>query len=342
MGEGEGRVTIHRRALRKVRDLTVGDNTVILNAVQRHVMQHAMDPDPERAQDMLHPSEMAKWDWCWRADFYRLVHAPFDTRANSPSFTMENIFEEGHDIHRKWQGWLQDMGVLYGVYFCRECRERWWDTSPTMCPFCGTTRRPLYKEVPLLAEELRITGHSDGVIYKPNEQMRLLEIKSVSLGTLRFEAPDLYQRYQNNESIDNIWRDVKRPFPSHLRQGMLYLYLINRGPDGLHVPEIVYIYEWKPTQRVKEFVVKYNPRYVEKMIAGAEHVVAALDSGRAPRRPSWAADENHKICLGCGFRTHCWKLDDDAHQDDPTPVAIPIQRAKSAVRRRAFAVSGGH
>lgn len=334
-------MTVHRRALRKVRDLTVADNTVILNAVQRHVMQQAVLPDPERAEDMLHPSDMCKGDWCARADFYRIVKAPFDTKANSPSFVLENIFEEGHGIHRKWQRWLHEMGVLYGVFFCRACRERWWDTSPMDCPHCGSTRRPLYQEIPLVAEELRIIGHSDGGINKPNEPLRLLEVKSIGLNSLRFEAPDLWERYQNNETLDHIWMDVKRPFANHLRQGMLYLYLINRGKDGIYCPEIVFIYEFKPNQRVKEFVVKYNPRFVERMIAGAETVVAALDSGKAPRRPHWADDEHHKICLGCGFRTHCWKLDDEQHQADATPVPTPVRRAKPAVRRRALTKKAG-
>ena len=305
-------------------------------------MQQAMLPDPDRREGVLHPSDMSKWDWCWRADYYRMVNAPFDTRSTSPSFHMESVFEEGHGIHRKWQGWLHEMGVLYGVFFCRECKERWWETSPMTCPFCGSQRRPVYREVPLEAPELTIAGHSDGGIWKPGEPLRLLEVKSISLGTLRFEAPDLYQRYQNNEDLYTIWRDIKRPFAPHLRQGQLYLYLINRGAEGIHVPEIVYIYEWKPTQSVKEFVVKFNPRYVERMLAGAEMVTESLETGRAPKRPPWAVDEDAKTCAGCGFRTHCWKLDNAATNQDPAPQVTPIKRTTSARRRRALTVVSGH
>jgi len=331
--------TVHRRTLKKIKDLTVADSTVILNDVQRHVMARAVEPDLDRRSDILHPSEMAKASWCWRHDYYRIRGTPIDPSTSSPSFHMENVFEEGHGIHRKWQGWLHEMGVLYGVFFCTECHERWWDTAPMTCPHCGSLRMPRYREIPLEAPELCIAGHSDGGIYK-GDVLRLLEVKSLSLGTLRFEAPELYERYQNNESLDIIWRDIKRPFPSHLRQGAMYLWLINRGQQAIPVPEIVFIYEWKPTQQVKEFVVKYNPRNVERMIGGAEMVTEALQLRRPPKRPAWAVDEDVKNCHSCPYRKTCWKLVDGP---DPThaPPVIPVKRAASSVRRRALARTTG-
>jgi hypothetical protein len=331
--------TVHRRTLQKVKDLTVGDTTVILNSVQKHVMQRALEPDPDRRHDVLHPSDMSKPEWCWRADYYRIRGVPVDPKSASPSFFMETIFEEGHGIHRKWQGWLAEMGWLYGVWWCRECHERWWDTSPPSCPWCGNQRRPKYQEVPLEAPELWIAGKGDGLIAKPGEPLRLLEVKSISLGTLRFEAPTLWDMYNNNVPLVKIWQEIKRPFPSHARQGMTYMYLANRGASDLYVPEMVFLYEWKPTQAVKEFVVKFQPRYIERILAGAQMVTDALETGRAPKRPHWADDEDSKYCTSCPYRSTCWKLDDQRQREDAAPEerkAIPVKRAAANVRRRAF------
>lgn len=332
--------TVNKRALHKLRDLTVDDNTVILKSIQRHVMQRANEPDPDRRTDILHPSDMSKAEWCWRHDYYRIVNTPLDPKSSSPSFNMESIFEEGHGIHDKWQTWLHEMGWLYGVFQCRECHHRWWALAPMSCDNCGSQRRPKYREYPLAAEELNVAGHSDGGIIKPGEPLRLLEVKSLSIGTLRFEAPDLFQMYQDNVSLTQIWAKIQRPFPSHGRQGQMYLWLVNRL--GIPVGEIVFIYEWKPTQAVKEFVMKYNPKTIQRNLAAIEWVAEALEVERPPKRPHWAEDEDSRNCKSCVYRSTCWKLelDDDRANEDVAPPRAGVLKAKPAARRRALAVKG--
>src|SRR5215510_5840577 len=105
---------VSKRMLTEMRDLTVKDQSLVLGEIQKHVLRHSLDPDPERDRSFLHPSDMAKSDWCYRADFYRMTGAPESKEhVRNPSFRMENIFEEGHDIHHKWQTWLWEMGNLY-------------------------------------------------------------------------------------------------------------------------------------------------------------------------------------------------------------------------------------
>ena len=57
----------------------------------------------------------------------------------NPSFTMNNIFAEGHTIHGKYQDWLWEMGVLYGRWLCLSCHHKWDDTSPRECPSVAVT-----------------------------------------------------------------------------------------------------------------------------------------------------------------------------------------------------------
>lgn len=333
-------MSVSKRVLIETRNLTVGDGTVILSDVRKHVLRQSQEPDIERASDILHPSDMAKGDWCWRHDYYRIRGYPVDPKSQNPSFHMENVFEEGHEIHHKWQRWLWEMGTLYGVFYCQLCEQSWWDRSPKQCFYCNAPLRFLrYHEIPLYADHLHMGGKSDGGLMIEDQPFRLLEIKSVSLGTLRFEAPELYERYENNESLDKLWMEINRPFPSHVRQGLLYLYMAIRGSNSdIPVPhEMVFIYEWKPRQLVKEFVVAYSPRWVERMLSGAQMVTDALDIGRPPPRPSWAQDEQVRICRSCPYRALCWKLNhEQQHPSHPTPVATPVKRAAANVRRRAL------
>jgi hypothetical protein len=339
--DGEGRLderTISARVLKEVRNLTIASNTVVLADIQKHVLRKALEPDYERDLSMLHPSEMCKSDWCWRADFYRIQGVERDPKALNPSFRLENVWTEGHDIHHKYQSWLWDMRVLYGVFYCARCDNKWWDVSPQECFYCDASREHLeFKELPLEAPHLRIGGHADGGLML--DPFRLLEIKSIGINSLRFDAPHLWDMYQRNETLDKIWMEINRPFPSHVRQGSLYLYMASRGWAEVPVPmSMVFIYEAKWNQQVKEFEVAYSPRWVEKMLAGAQMVVDAMEYGRPPQRPSWATDSQVAGCRSCPYRNRCWKIREHGQSDAPP---IPVKRAPVAVRRRALARKAG-
>lgn len=321
-----------------MRDLSVGNRNIILDDLKKHVLRQAVIPDEERDQTLLHPSEMCKPDWCYRADYYRLAGIPIDgTKSASPSFRLENVWIEGHTIHRKWQTWLWEMGVLYGVFECRQCQCRWWDRAPKECFYCGAVVEFLrYKEVPLTAPHLHLGGHADGGLwFDDSEPFRLLEVKSIGINSLRFDAPELYERYLNNETLDKIWMDIQRPFPVHVRQGALYLYMASLGVAEVPVPtEMIFLYEWKPNQDVKEFRVKLNDRLVERALEGAHLVTKALETLRPPPRPAWATDEQVSTCRGCKYRNTCWKIrNHDKHEAAQTPVI----KADAKLRRRALA-----
>ena len=141
----------------------------------------------------MHPSDMAKKDWCGRHDYYRIIGTPSEkTSQANPSFRMENVFAEGHAIHGKYQTWLWEMGVLVGDFACKDCGHRWGDISPTKCQFCLSESTAPLQGVPAAPQPLLIEGHADAAIHRLDG---LVEVKSIGMRTLAFEAPRLYQRY---------------------------------------------------------------------------------------------------------------------------------------------------
>ena len=322
-------------ALHRLKD-TYKSNDVILPALTRHVMRKQGD-DHSRARHVMHPSDMSHKDWCGRHDFYRILDTPLEkvSQAN-PSFRMGNVLAEGHSIHEKYQTWLWEMGNLFGDWGCDTCGNCWQALSPTLCPACGKSKLR-YLEVPLQNYKLHVAGHADGAVHNLNGYTGLIEIKSIGVGTLRFEAPRLYNRYEDGETLENIWWKIQRPFTTHIKQGQLYLWLAWPRYDS-----IVFIYESKFHQATKEFVVGYQPNLIAPLLDVVRGVSSALESGVPPARPDWVDGPSGKVCASCPYRRTCWSIEDDAAaEEDSAPQPVRVKRSRPAVRKRQLGSAAG-
>lgn len=298
----------------------------------------------DRRGDILHPSEMAKADWCPRASAYRLSNTPTSDPVNPIDFVLQNIFDEGHTIHAKWQGRLWDMGRLWGRFSCLSCGRRWKDTAPPECPHCGALRALLrYEEVPLSAEPTyRVAGFEDGADKVLNA---LVEVKSIGLGSLRVEDPALLSRYtvetlqgKKVYDLDALWRGLSSPLPTHIRQTQIYLHIANL--IGLPFDRVIFLYEFKANQQVKEFVVKYNPRWSEEIFASAQKVAQAVDGGTTlPRPVGFRLDR--KPCTTCPYKTMCWRNNEQDRDPATKATGVVVGGRERRVRHEQAAAGEG-
>lgn len=254
--------------------LDANKSTRLMGAVERHILTR---PLGERSTLVLHPSEMIAKDWCHRYATYLLLGG--ENLREKPNLRLQSIFDTGHGTHAKWQGYFAEMGVLYGRWECNSCGKI--NGVLTTEPFCedGHTRGFTYAEVPLRYENLRIAGHTDGWVKGLGEDC-LIEIKSIGAGTIRKEAPELLM--DNDNDLHKAWRNIRRPFRSHLLQGQMYLELAKRMYGDEAPNEIVFLYELKADQDYREFVVKANYEMVEKIFEAAELVVDFAEAGKLP------------------------------------------------------------
>jgi hypothetical protein len=244
--------------------------TRLVGDVERHLLSR---PPGDRRTDVLHPSEIIKKDWCRRASYFLLRgHQKIQER---PNLRLQSIFDEGHAIHAKWQNWFYEMGVLHGKFECVACEQITWGTSPDTCEHCGHKRLE-YAEVTLSDDALRIKGHTDGWIKGLGDDT-LIEIKSIGPGTIRAESPDLFEPGMDFMAA---WRNVRRPFRSHLLQGQMYLELMKRM--GHEVNEIVFLYELKADQDYKEFSVKADYELVRHIFDNCAKVITAVETNSEP------------------------------------------------------------
>lgn len=272
-------------------------DTMLIGPVQRMLLRNRPQESVEWRGDGLHPSELSKESFCPRQAVYRATGVAM-TEPSVEEFSPETllIFAEGHNIHDKWQNWWWDLGVLEGEFLCLNCDYRWWATAPEVCPDCTTQERwgIRYLEVPLRSEALCITSHADALV-----RGVIVEIKSVGAGTVRALHPQLYARYAAKEiTHEQLWSEIHKPFPEHLRQAMFYAWLHG-------VEDVRFLYEWKSTSQPKEFAVKLRMRTIQPMIDKAQSVVDALISDVVPDRP-WT-ENSATACQQCPYRSHCWR-----------------------------------
>ena len=318
---------IRDTALKRLKGTFKSSSGILLPKIERHVMRSLRD-DPERAVEIMHPSDMCKPDWCGRHDFYRITGATPERKSQAnPSFRMTNVFAEGHAIHGKYQQWMWDMGILLGDFRCKECGHRWFDKSPTECQFCKSERLE-YKEYPLRHERYMIGGHADAGVQTTGLRA-LVEIKSIGIRTLAFEAPRLYNMYLDGTKPEDIWMMINHPFGSHMRQAQLYMWMAWPVYE-----QMVFIYESKFHQQTKEFVVEYNKGLIAPVLAIAKEVSAGVRAGIAPDRPDWATDPVVKVCRSCVYRNKCWGITNAKQEKAAT--TIRVKRAAPSKRRRGL------
>lgn len=289
---------------------------IVIPEVKKVLLDRKRQDDEVTAHrhNVIYPSEMAKNDWCPRATYYRMTsgHLP----KSQSSFTLENVFNEGNMIHNKWQGWMSATGLLWGDWRCSRCAEYVKDSLKPDAYFSGscvgaswvkldlpralTHGGPVidkvpevkefahdwkYKEVTLRSTTLPVSGHADGAFV---EHDILVELKSLGVGSLRMEAPNLLKQHTHVSKttsksildIDGIWKDFHRPLSGHIRQGNIYLWMCKE--NGLPFDRISIVYEFKSNQQAKEFVVPYSEDIVAPLLEKAQGIVESIQKGIAP------------------------------------------------------------
>lgn len=268
-------VTRPSNTLKKIVDVGKKETRVV-GSVERWIL--ARPADNSRATDVIHPSAMIKPDWCHRAEYYHLQGAEPAPPKYRQSMKTHLTFEEGHRIHARWQNWFQGMGRLYGKFECVNCRVVVWETSPTLCTGCSSTKFK-YKEVPVSSPEHGISGHADGWLKNFGDDL-LLEIKSVGEGTFAWEDRMGWQA--QGEDFKKAWANLKSPFYTHIMQAQVYMKLLELMDPDNHPKEAVFIYESKPTQEVKEFVMPKSDFGVTPLFEAATMIMQAIDKQQPP------------------------------------------------------------
>lgn len=269
---------------------------VLLPAVKKNMLAKS-EAVSDRRWDIIHPSELShQKDFCPRAVYMRITEGP--VKGEKFDFVRDNIFDEGHSIHAKWQERLRQATPLFGNWSCDICAT--WKSATVEPhhldrPDCANPAGHLwrYQEITLDAEDSALlVGHADGGAWST-----LAEIKSVGEGSVRIEAPEIF--YAAEGDLKQLWRDITRPFKTHVNQVDIYLWISQQM--GYPFTSAEFIYESKWNQQVKTFTIEYSEERSMKLVDQAVAIKYAVERGVEPacRFPGLDPDTGKPRCGNC-------------------------------------------
>lgn len=268
--------------------------------------------DNDRAFNVNAPSQIAV---CKRARYYSRTGEGTKT---SYSARTQRIFDNGTYFHERTQKYMLDSGIL------------------------------LLDEVPVLSEEYNIQGHTDGIL-DLGDEYAILELKSINdnqySGLRSGEKPEhtlqglvyvycieshrkfLREKYKN-KLLFKLSRSKRakeyEQYYQHLKGGSKHTKEEKIAFQvGLHlrlddlvftcekpITKVIFLYENKNTQDLKEFVVDSttpeNQEKIAEILEGCSYVNECVETGTVP--PREATRKSDSICRFCSYKDECWVL----------------------------------
>ena len=268
--------------------------------------------DNDRAFNVNAPSQIAV---CKRARYYART---WEGTKTSYSARTQRIFDNGTYFHERTQKYMLDSGIL------------------------------LLDEVPVLSEEYNIQGHTDGIL-DLGDEYAILELKSINdnqySGLRSGEKPEhtlqglvyvycieshrkfLREKYKN-KLLFKLSRSKRakeyEQYYQHLKGGSKHTKEEKIAFQvGLHlrlddlvftcekpITKVIFLYENKNTQDLKEFVVDSttpeNQEKIAEILEGCSYVNDCVETGTVP--PREATRKSDSICRFCSYKDECWVL----------------------------------
>lgn len=277
--------------------------------LDRYLFEQANKPN-DRAVNVNAPSQAGK---CNRANYYMRMQYEGDGTIDPRT---QRIFDNGTYTHIRLQTYLSEMGML------------------------------LMDEVPVLNEEYNIQGHTDGFL-DLGDEIAILEIKSINdnqfnqlkdakeehkkQGLIYLYCAEerrkwLHENYHSVEEFNQSYQDRYQYFQSryqHMKSGHKYTreqkieneVLLNMLSDNIlfytnkPVSKVIFLYEDKNNQELKEFCVELNmttkPILME-VLRSYEVLNECCETQTVP--PREGTSKSCSMCRFCSYQNQCYVL----------------------------------
>lgn len=273
-------------------------------------LEKQANADNDRAVDVNAPSQAGQ---CMRHNYY--IRKQYDSDGDIGART-QRIFDNGTYTHERIQNYLLEMNLL------------------------------ICDEVPLLNEEYNIQGHTDGFLDLSEDEVAILEIKSIN---------------------DNQFNQLKDAKEEHKKQGLIYLYCAEERRQQLRskyktleefyasqeeraeyyrskyqhmkggrkftreekiqhevdlnlicddilfrtekpITKVIFLYENKNTQDMKEYCVKRST-VTEHILTGVLNEYQALNEycEEDELPPREGTSKSCQTCRWCSYKLECWR-----------------------------------
>lgn len=289
---------------------TLKNDGYILKRLDQYLLR-MNDRDADRRWDINSPSSASK---CSRAIVYSRLG--YESDANSVDARTRRIFDNGTSTHERLQKYMMDEGMLK------------------------------MDEVPVFLDDLDIQGHTDGLLELSKYELGILEIKTINtngfsklmdakedhkeqalvyLVCLESRRIWLKDRFKKEEELmsyfmsDEYHEFIKSHY-THIDEGakfsksekLMFKYEQHMQADKLlwstarPISKMVFLYEDKNTQEIKEFTVKYDEGAWRLLEEKFKYINEHVSRQEIPPRPEEAKGKSSSICRFCNFRSECF------------------------------------
>ena len=221
----------------------------VISLIDTHLATRGGDQD--RRDFKFHPSDLST-GFCPRAWLLYHYHPEgLSERDGLINPRLWRIFGNGHGVHDRIQGYMRDIGILWGRYHNVRTGEEWWGFGYDLPE---PRQQWVYTEVPLRHDGDDIKGHTDGLL-KLDTGKWVLEIKSI-----------------NDYGFSWLQDEAKEP---HQKQGRLYEHCLAWRRENIpHVDDfdaepiagVIFLYESKNTQDLFEAEMPADPDEVDELM----------------------------------------------------------------------------
>ena len=277
--------------------------------LDRWLFETSNQPDNDRAVNVNAPSAAGN---CWRANYYSRTGEHSDGTIDA---RLQRIFDNGTHVHLRLQKYLTEMDLL------------------------------LMDEVPVLNIPLNIQGHTDGYLLLPENEIGILEIKSMNdnqfsalhdakdhhkkQGLIYLYCAEERRKYlreiyeteaEFNVSYDERAREFEKRY-QHLRDGRKFSreekisneVKLNMLSDNIlfhtekPIKKVIFLYENKNTQELKEFCVERNMEtesILQSVLEDYEFLNECVEKKEIPDREG--DSKSCQFCRWCNYKNTCW------------------------------------
>lgn len=283
------------------KNLKQEDNSVI-RRLDNYLLVACEESD--RAINVNSPSQASN---CLRANYYMRTGESNDGSIDPRT---QRIFDNGTCVHERLQDYLKKADIL------------------------------VQEEVPVIDPLYNIQGHTDALFHLNKYELGILEIKSInsngfnSLKEAKFEHRQqamvyLYctekrrqelramskedfiasesqrrsfyeKRYDHMKDGKSRTREEKIKFQVDLNLQMDELLYKTLKP----INKIVFLYENKDNQELKEYLVEMDNDMIEDILARYEHLNYCVENEVIPDREG--TSKSCMTCRWCNYKTSCW------------------------------------
>lgn len=266
--------------------------------------------DNDRAFNVNAPSQIGG---CLRARYYSRTNTADSEIYNART---QRIFDNGSGVHVRLQTYMHDAGIL------------------------------LMDEVPVFSKKYNIQGHTDGIIKINENELGIIEIKSMNdfqFSKLKEEKPEhkmqgltyeycvethrkeLKARYKGIISFIRSAKEREKEYAEmyqHLKGGSHYTkeekidfqVSLHMKLDSilfsckLPITKVIFLYEDKNNQELKEFLVsstqKDGKKVIEQILEECDYLNKCVETSVVPEREG--KNKSDSICRFCPYKSDCW------------------------------------